>query len=133
MAEIDGGFFDDGLELVDCNNDDAGLIIEFFGKGGFDFGGEFWETGFGRVKDNITALDVGFDFAEAEGFETYLEVGHFDNIVAADIDAAKEGEVVRHGYFCKRKFFGGRACRCDIELCSCRIEIVVEVFQWLES
>lgn len=93
LAEVGGGFGDDGAELVGGDDDDAGGIVEFLAEGVFDFCGEGVEVFFGGLEEDIAALDVGFDRGEVEGFEGGFEVGHFDDVVAADIDAAKEGEV----------------------------------------
>lgn len=64
LSEVGGGFFDDGLELFNSDDDYARLIVEFFGEGGFNLFCEFGEIFFGCVKKDIAALDVGFNCGE---------------------------------------------------------------------
>lgn len=104
FAEIFWRLLDDFLELFNGDNCRDAVVIESFGEGSFDFAGELRDVGFRRMKKNIAALDVSFNFSKTELFEAGLEVGHFDDVVAADINAAKEGEVVRHSMV-KGNFF----------------------------
>jgi len=51
----------------------------------------------GREQD-VAALDIRGNLAKPVGFETGLEIGHLDDVIAADVDAAQQGEVLEiHG------------------------------------
>jgi len=55
--------------------------------------GDIVRVGVVRFAQNIAALYICPDIAELGCSENSFEIGHFDDIFAADIDAAEEGEV----------------------------------------
>src|SRR5207249_6827499 len=50
-----------------------------------------------RVEEEIPALEQRPDVGETESREEIAQVGHRDLLVAADIDAAEEGDIGGHG------------------------------------
>lgn len=95
-AEALGGFFEDALELGLGAQDQAGVVFESGGQRLFQAGDQLG-GGVGGLEEDVAALDVGADGLQALGFEAGLQVGHFDDVLAADVDAAEEGDVGRHG------------------------------------
>jgi len=66
---------------------------------GLYFMGEFRRSGIWTLEHNIPALDVGLDILKPQGFIQQSKLFHLDLFVAADIDAAKHGNIGVHRSF----------------------------------
>jgi hypothetical protein len=76
--------------------DDARPVIEGAREGLLDARGERGAPGRRRLEEDVAAGDVGGDVAEGERLEAGLEGGHADEVPAADVDPAQEGDEAGH-------------------------------------
>src|SRR5690606_35189268 len=72
---------------------DANVQLEVLFDGRLDFGAELGLVRFGGAENDVAAVDEGLHVDEACVFESDLELGHRDDGVAADVDAAQQGHV----------------------------------------
>lgn len=73
----------------------------------FDLRSQAGQVRFRGREQDVAALDISDNLAKPVGFETGLEIGHLDDVIAADVDAAQQGEVLGiHG----ARIYGATDC-----------------------
>src|ERR1700722_17839123 len=100
---------DDVAEILGASKNDVSLKSKFLVDGGFEIFAEFVEVTLVGCEDDVAALDVGLRIAEFEGCEEFLQIVHFDAVVAANVDAAEHADDDGHSGDDTAKFANARA------------------------
>lgn len=89
---------DDASHVFVRVQDYGRAVPERLGQGIADFLGKLGLICLVGFEQNIAALDISDNIAKAFCVQTSLQLGHFDDIIPADIDTPEQRNVLNFGH-----------------------------------